>query len=470
MPVKMHVSATAAAMLWSALCGVGLAATVRAETGATSSLPPAAGGDRVIDVFLSALQRNPVHLSRLAAVQAALGRESAAAGQLLPQAGVSASYDYGSESIEGEYYAIDNVDVENDFGRGIAVLKLMQPLFRPELWLNQDQAELQVTAARLAVEQSQDDLLLRATSTYLAVLAALDSERLTRAELEAVERQLEQVRGRALAGLSTDADVLSAQAQRSTASADLIAAQGKVEVAYAAMDLVAVTRFRALRALPEGMVISHPEPPDVTAWVERARQSNRAVGLALINARIAALDVDKARAKRLPRMALIGTAGYLDLDGGISGERTEQDARIGVDLQVPIFAGGSLVAGVQAAQAAAQQAESELEAARASAAHDARLAYVAVQGSYSRVPAQRDAMIAARAAEEAVRGGFVAGTRTSADVLRAVKDRYDTERAYSSARYGHMVDGLRLKDAAGLLVNGDVHRLDRLLRNSAASP
>jgi NAD(P)-dependent dehydrogenase (short-subunit alcohol dehydrogenase family) len=81
-----------------------------------------------------------------------------------------------------------------------------------------------------------------------------------------------------------------------------------------------------------------------------------------------------------------------------------------------------------------------------------------------------DAVIAARASEEATMSGFDAGTRTNADVLRSLEERFDAERTYSDARYLYILDSLRLKLAAGNLVASDLAPFDRLLRTASESP
>lgn len=436
----------------------------------TAAADAPSGPARLIDVFLSALERNPAYLAELSGVQAVDRLERVAQGQLMPQVGLGASYDYGYERVRGDYYAVENVDQSDDYGKGLFGVKLTQSLYRPDLWISRDQAQLKLNLARFELEQAEDTLLLDVVAAYLGVLSAQDVERLTRAELEAVGRQRDQVRGRGQAGLALESEVLGADAHRSAAEAELISAQGKLEAAYAALDLVAGAPFRELRVLPEGMVVTRPDPPIANAWAEKARSQHLAVVQARISTQIAALEAEKTRASRMPKVQMIGSAGYLDLTGGISGERSERDARIGVDVSMPIYAGGSIEAGIEAADASAQRAESLLHAAQAKAEHDARVAYTAMVSSYTRVPAQREAVMAARAAEASVEGGFDAGTRTSADVLRSVEERYDAERAYSAARYGHMLDGLRLKMAAGILVNSDLNQLDRLLRVPTDQP
>lgn len=425
---------------------------------------PSSGPARLLEVFISALEKNPAYLAELAGARAVGQLERVAVGQLRPQLGLGASYDYGTETVRGDYYAVRDVDVTDDYGQGLFGVKLTQPLYRPDLWISRDQAQIRSDIARFGLEQAEDQLLIEVVSAYLGVLSAQDIERLTRAEMAAVERQRDQIRSRGQAGLALESEVLAAEAQRSVAASDLIAARGNLQTAYAALDLVAGQRYRNLRVLPEGMVVTRPEPADPEAWVERAREDQLAVVQARLNARIAELEAEKSRYSRMPKVQVVGSAGYLDLSGGISGERSERDARIGLDLSVPLYAGGSIVAGIAAADASAQRAQTLVEAARAKAEHDVRVAHGAMLASYSRVPAQREALLAARAAEASVEGGFEAGTRTNAEVLRAMEERYDAERAYSASRYSHMLDGLRLKMAAGILMNRDLNQLDRLLR------
>jgi outer membrane protein TolC len=143
------------------------------------------GPARLVDVFLSALERNPAYLAELSSVQAVDRLERVAQGQLLPQVGLGASYDYGYERVRGDYYAVENVDQSDDYGKGLFGVKLTQSLYRPDLWISRDQAQLKLNLARFELEQAEDNLLLEVVAAYLGVLSAQDVERLTRAELEA---------------------------------------------------------------------------------------------------------------------------------------------------------------------------------------------------------------------------------------------------------------------------------------------
>lgn len=424
----------------------------------------------LIEVYIEALQKNADYRAQVAGVRSVEALERVAKGQLLPQLGLGASYDLLDEAVEGDYYQVENIDFEDRYERGLVGLKLTQPLYQPGLWISRDQAELRLNQSRFELEKAGDQLLLEVVTAYFGVLGAQDALRFAQAEAAAVDRQLEQIRSRGEAGLVLEAEVLAASAQRSITQANLIQAQGQVDTAMSALDLVSGLRLRELRVLPEGMVIERPQPADPVAWVERARDQNLDVVQARISAQLAQLDADKARASRWPTLDAVGSATYLDLSGGVSGERTEEDARIGLHMSMPLYSGGSISAGIGAADAVVERSQALVESAQARAERDARVAYFALQNSFNAVPARHEAVRAARAAEDATFAGFEAGTRTNADVLRAVEARYDAERAYSGARYDYMLDSLRLRYAAGTLVNGDLARFDRILRDAPATP
>lgn len=424
----------------------------------------------LIQAYGEALKSNAAYQARLAQVEVVNQTEAASYGRLLPQVDFNAGYDYGHEKVDGDFYAVDDVSEHDNFGRGMVGVRLTQALYRPDLWIAKDSAELRKTQARFQLDSAEDDLLIEVAESYFGVLAAQDAQRFSDAEFEALDKLLEQTKGRSAAGLVTDAELQAAIAAQAIAGADKIGAASALTTAYARLDLAVGKPTHYLKSLPEGLVMMRPEPSDPNAWIERARAQNQDVLAAQVATQLATMEVERQNKMRWPHLDAVGNVRYLDNGGGITGNRTEVEERIGVNLSVPIYSGGSVSA--QIAQATASQARYQAlyQAAVATAARDAQVAFLDSVGGLSQVPARKTAVEAARAAESANRAGFDAGTRTNADVLRAVEERYDAERAYSAARYKFVVDSLRLKRAAGNLANADLTNLDRLLQSPAGPP
>lgn len=428
----------------------------------------AASPGSLLALYTEALDHNAAYRAQAAQMQMIAELEPQAVGKLRPQLGVRGSYDHVHEDIDGSYYGVVDVASDDDFPVGLAGAQLTQALYRPELWIERDQAKLLRKQSQLALEGAQDQLLVGLVTAYFAVLAAEDNVVLTTAEKDAVLRQLEQARGRHAAGLATEADFQVASAQLSLKEAGLLDARTKVDAAYAALDVVAGRPVRNLLRLPETVTLAAPQPQRVEDWVERARTGNLEVLGARLGNKVAGQEVDKAQKLHWPKLDLVGRAFYLDSGGGLTGERIENEQRIGVSLSLPLYAGGAIDATVRQARAGEERAQALLSQAEAEAMRDARVAYLSCQAGLSRLPALTSAVQAARAAESAMRAGFDSGTQTSADVLRAVEARYEAERDLAAARYKYMLDSLRLKQVAGNLVVGDLAAIDRSLRPRTA--
>ncbi|MGQ0697437.1 MAG: TolC family outer membrane protein [Panacagrimonas sp.] len=422
----------------------------------------------LIQVYADALVNNAAFRARLAQVEASNQVERQAKGQLYPQFGVSAGYDYIDEKISGDFFGFPDVESEDDFDRKIIAVSLTQGIYRPDVWLSLDQAELGHALARFQLDSDEDMLLLDVAKTYFEVLSARDLEELAKAEQDALGRQLEQAQSRHAAGLLIDADLADARAQVSLSDARILQARAARLAAVSALELIAGKSYPVLKVLPEGMVLARPNPPDMAQWVERAREQNLAVLGARISAQIAELEVQKSRKLHWPKVNLTATGYQLDAGGGATGERDETEGRIGVKVDLPLYSGGSISAKVAESEANYQAALAEVDGAIGVAVRDTQIAFLETTTGIREVPARRDAVIAARLSDTATTNAFEAGTRTTADVLRVIRARYEAERDYSEARYEFVLDSLRLKQAAGNLTNADLMAFDRLLRVAPA--
>jgi outer membrane protein len=92
-----------------------------------------------------------------------------------------------------------------------------------------------------------------------------------------------------------------------------------------------------------------------------------------------------------------------------------------------------------------------------------RATYLNVMAGISRVKALTQALFSNGAAANASRIGFKVGTRTSVDVLVALRDMFRAQRDSTRARYSYLLNTLRLKQAAGTLTADDLSVLNTWL-------
>lgn len=425
----------------------------------------------LLAVSNDALQSNPGYRAARAEYLAARELLPQAAGKLLPQLGARGQYDWVHESIQGDYYGVIDIDRDDDFGRWVYGAQLQQALYRPELMLGKAQAELRVRQAQHVLQGEQDALLMGVVEAYFGVLGAQDALALAYAETIAVGEQLEQIRSRAQSGLATDADFKAALAQYELSIANRTEAQDGVANATVRLEALSTRSYRDFKRLPFNLALASPRPADESVWIARAEATNPLVQVQRLGLDVAALERDKARKLGWPTVDLVGAAYALDASGGIEGERDENQERIGIVLNLPLYTGGQISATRRQTLAMQDRAQALLDQALSQAVRDTRIAYRNSSAGLLRVEALKRALDAAIAAEEAMRGGFDSGTRTNADVLEAVERRFAAERDHAAARYKFLLNSLRLKQLTGNLLVADLAQINRMLQvPPAAAP
>jgi outer membrane protein len=118
---------------------------------------------------------------------------------------------------------------------------------------------------------------------------------------------------------------------------------------------------------------------------------------------------------------------------------------------------------VDQAVALKSKAQADLDNARRSAALQARQAYLGVSAGLSQVTALDAALKSSQSALDSNKLGFEVGVRTNIEVLNAQSQFYDTRQKLMKARLDTLIAQLRLKAAAGTLVEEDLAAINTLL-------
>jgi outer membrane protein len=182
---------------------------------------------------------------------------------------------------------------------------------------------------------------------------------------------------------------------------------------------------------------------------------------------IAVREIERTRAGHLPTLNLVGSSGSTLASisaTGISNVGTDSITRIiGLQLALPLYSGGNVSSLVRQAVANREKAQQDLESSRRVAALAARQAYLGVTNGRAQVRALEAALVSTRSALDSNKLGYEVGVRINIDVLNAQQQVFSTLRDLSRARYDTLLNGLRLKAAAGTLGEADVEEVNRLL-------
>jgi outer membrane protein len=372
-----------------------------------------------------------------------------------------------SDRAEGEVAFDQAPAVERRIRSHDLRLELTQPLVRVQNWAAYNQARLLVVQSEAQLALARQELILRVAQAYFDVLSAEDNVQVAQAQKQAVTAQLELVTRGQRAGTSTITDVHEARSRADLAESQLIAARNELEVKRSLLEQVVGSPPGELLPLKANAVLPSPAPADLQVWTLAAREQNPAVLAGRAGVEIAEREVTRARSGHYPTLDLVASTGRDYSSGSLTSptnlETRSETTRVGVTMNFPLFASGGINARVKEAQNLVYKARAEHESARRRAEHEARQAYSGVQNGQSQMIAMGQAVRSSESAVQGNRIGHRVGTRLSVDVLNAEQQLYAAQRDFSRARYETLMQGLRLKAAAGRLRAEDLQAVNSLL-------
>jgi outer membrane protein len=342
-------------------------------------------------------------------------------------------------------------------------LNLTLPLLRPQNGLAYEQSRHALVQARAQLELAHQDLIIRLSQAYFDALYAADSLASIQSQREAVAEQLASAKRKFEIGTSSLTDVTDTQARFDLVSAQEIAALNDLEAKHQALRAMINREPGALQRLRADFVLIGPQPAPLQYWLDQAESNGMTVLAGLSALEVARLEAKKASAGHFPTLDAVASNGTsTSATTSTVGSKLQTDT-LGLQLVLPLFAGGAISAHERETAALLVKAEAELDGARRSGSLSARQAYLGVKSGVAQTNALSRALESAKTALKSSQRGFEVGVRVNVDVLNARQQLSLTERDLAKSRYDSLMSSLRLKGAAGSLGEVDVREVNALL-------
>jgi outer membrane protein len=384
--------------------------------------------------------------------------EQAKAG-LLPSAGLGMGIN--RTNLSSGTAAFDR----GSFGNQSATLNASQPLYRPFNTAVAAQGKRSVDVARAQLQAADQDLIVRVSQAYFDVLAASDNLTFVKAQKSAVAEQLASAKRNFEVGTATITDTREAQARFDLVTAQEIAAENDLRVKKIALDQLTGIAGTAPKPLAVPVRITAVMPADLNHWVDQSEQLSPAVQQARLGLEVAQLETQKAQAGHKPTLDLVGSYNITQNNGSASttADYRTNVASIGLNLNLPLFAGYATQNRVKETLALEDKARNDLEATKRGTAQATRSAFFGVESGLGQVKAFEAAEASSQSALEATKLGYQVGVRINIDVLNAQTALFDTKAKLAKARYDVLLGGLKLRQANGSLKSDDLNAVNALL-------
>ncbi len=370
--------------------------------------------------------------------------------------------------------SVPSFETESDVDTEAYQFDLRQSLYAQSNYENLDIARGQVSQAEATYNIAYQEFLVRVAGGYFSVLTAQDGVIFAEAEEKALQRQFEQAEQRFEVGLTAVTDVHEARASYDNARARAIVSRNSLADTKEAVYELTGQYFDGYEPLQEVLPLVKPLPESPDEWVDIAMQYNPTVIYAHMATEIADSNIRLQRSGHYPSLELIGSVSEfsnnkapLRGDAGqilATTDIVNDDKRIGLQLNVPIYQGGVITSRTRQARYLLNAVNADLDHRQRAVVRNTKNAYRAVIAGIEQVGAFGQAMISAESALEATQAGFEVGTRTIVDVLIAQQRYFQGQRDNSLARHTYIVDHLRLKAAAGVLAEEDLQKVNAILQ------
>ena len=408
------------------------------------------------EVYAQALEADPTVKIAQHNVEMGKAQEDSVFGELLPQANVFAQLSendttYDSDLVEDQSYSGERYS-----------LQVRQMLFDWSTLSRYAGARQQLAQRESELLDAMSMLLVDVSERYFQVLLADGGVELLRAEYELVQQQLRETEALYERKLVRVTDFLETQARADQVRTDLIDAENQAALAREELSALTGNQVGDLAPIRQDFTLSVLEN-SMEYWTELAMANNSLLASRRDAVRVAQEGVQQQKAGHYPTFDLVFSAQRSDLgyDNQTSPQRDTQ--YVGVDMNLPLFAGGSTSARVRGAWSQYYIAREEEEGARREVLKLTRAAWLNTGSSRKRIDSATLTVESAGKSYEAMSKSFGYGTVKAADVLGALHVKTRAQRDFQEALYGYVVNWLRLKRESGSLQAGDLQQLNSWL-------
>ncbi|AHY06544.1 TolC family outer membrane protein [Serratia plymuthica] len=422
----------------------------------------------ILDAYSLALEKDPTFRAAIKEKEAGDENENIGRAGLLPK--VSGNYQNSPRNWQTQKFPssdifgnVSEVTQRRQYRSYSSSITLTQPLFDYEAYARYKAGVAQTLMSDERYRSKFLDLAVRVISAYVEVAYSKDQIALASAQKAAYKEQLalnDRLMG---AGEGTITDVSETQARYSLAEAQEIEARDALDAAQRELEViigVPLNQLDELQTLRPGKFQVAPLIPSrFEEWQKIALENNPTLAASRHGVDAAKYEVERNRAGFMPQVQLYASHSENDSSSDNTVNQKYRTDSIGVQVSVPIYAGGGVSASTRQAAARYGQAMYEMDAQTGTTLNDLRKQFNLCISSRAKLAAYELAVKSATTQVTATRQSVLAGQRVNVDVLNAEQQLYSAQKDLASAKYTYIKAWITLLSDSGTLDEHDVKRV-----------
>ncbi len=299
-------------------------------------------------------------------------------------------------------------------------LSLRQSLFRPRDWSGLSLGQQQALYGELKLESAKSDLYNRAAGAWIDVLAALSNRDLYQEAIKTIGESAKQERLRFEKGDGTKDSMIEAQAQLTQAHAMLKDAELNLEAKLQTHQLLTGSDQREWqnKKLPSEDRVNFEETQK-SAFLDRIKTLSPEILAAKAVEGVNSARAAQALYDHFPTLDMVASATRAQNDTTNTLGYTYQNQQVGLQLNVPLYAGGGIDANRRQAVASLDASVADRESLVFRVETQFENDWATQAGLLERTRAARALVFSALEQKKAALAGVAKGVRTWSDVSNA---------------------------------------------------
>lgn len=368
-----------------------------------------------------------------------------ARAQLLPSLSASLSRNSNHlESTSPNFLGVEQT-TNNSYPSNNRTLTLRQPLFRKQLAAQYRLAGAQVEDAEAVLSGEEQNLAVRVSTAYFEAMLTHDQLALVLAQQKAYTEQLDAARKTYAAGSGTRTDVDEAQARLDMNKALEIETRQNVDYTLQQLQTLVNQPIDKLATLNVARLeLREPQPNNLQHWIALAEQNNPQLQSLKARVEVARQETEKARSGHYPTLDAIAQYTDSDSENVTNIKQRYVNKVLGMQLNVPLFAGGYVNSQVRQTLAGLDRAEQILEAGRRDLGLRVTKEFRGMTENIPKIKALEQALLSADQMVLSSQKSFQAGSRTLLDISDAEQQRMVVQRDLAQSRYMYLISKIGL--------------------------
>jgi outer membrane protein/protease secretion system outer membrane protein len=401
-------------------------------------------------VYQASLEQDATVRASRAAAESGRERVPQALAGLLPQVSASAGRNNNNLDTTAPNILGAPVTTNDRYMSDNRTVQLRQPLMNMQRWLQFKQAQSLVEETEANLDRELQNLVVRVAGAYFETLMADEQFELVQTQIKTYTALVDASQKALAAGSGTRTDIDDALSRLDMAKAQELEARQNQDLTRRQLQLLVNQPVNKIAKLNvAALQLKSPEPPNLDEWTRKAEQASPEVKALQARLEAARREVSKAQAGHFPTLDAVAQWSNSGSENITRINSRYENKTIGLQLNIPIYAGGYVNSTIRQAVSEQSRAEETLEALRRDLGVRVHKEYRGVSEGVMRVKALEQA---ARSAEQMLRSTQMsqkAGSRTQLDVLNAQQQYTLALRDLAQARMVYLLSKVRLASLVG---------------------